>query len=94
MAPPLSVRTTKLRVGFVHRRYRATLRAYLGTTPYRWRVIRGQLPPGVKLGIGGVLSGAPRRAGTYHFTVRLRDHSRHPMAATARLELVVRSRTR
>jgi sugar lactone lactonase YvrE len=94
VAPPLSVRTTKLRAAFAHRRYRATLRAYLGTTPYRWRLIRGQLPPGVRLGIGGVLSGRPGRAGTYHFTVGLRDHSRHTMTATALLEMVVRSRKR
>jgi sugar lactone lactonase YvrE len=94
VAPPASVRTTRLRAAVVHRRYRAALRAYLGTTPYRWRVIRGQLPPGVRLSKSGVLSGRPRRAGAYLFVVRLQDHSRPPMRATAQLELVVRNRKR
>jgi hypothetical protein len=94
VAPPLSVPATKLRAAVVHRSYRATLRADLGTTPYRWRVIRGHLPPGIKLSRRGVLSGRPGRAGTYHFTVSLRDHSRHVMTATALLELVVRNRKR
>jgi hypothetical protein len=84
--------TTKLRAAVVHRRYHATLRAYLGTTPYRWRVIRGQLPPGVRLSSSGVLSGRPRRAGAYRFG--LQDHSRPPMRATAQLELVVGNRKR
>ncbi|MGO9957863.1 MAG: putative Ig domain-containing protein [Solirubrobacteraceae bacterium] len=94
VAPPVSVRTTKLRAAVVHRRYRAALHAYLGTTPYRWRVIRGQLPPGIRLSKSGVLSGRPRRAGSYLFVVRLQDHSRRPMRATAQLELVVRNRKR
>jgi hypothetical protein len=92
VAPPLSVRTSKLPAARVGARYRARLRAYLGTTPYRWRVIKGKLAPGLKLSSNGVLSGRPKRAGTYLFTIRLRDHSRKAMTATATLELIVKRR--
>ena len=94
VAPPLSVRTTNLRVAFVHPplpREIARLPRY-DTVPLA--ADQGAAASGVNLGIGGVLSGRPGRAGTYRFTVRLRDHSRHTMTAIARLELVVRNRKR
>lgn len=89
VAPPLSVRTAKLPATRVGRHYRVRLRAYLGTTPYRWTVRRGRLPHGLRLTRTGILTGRPRRAGTYRFTVRARDHTRPAMTATRRLALVV-----
>ncbi len=89
VAPPLSVRTAKLPAARVGRRYRAVLRASLGTTPYRW-TLRGRLPQGLRLR-GGQLAGRPRRAGTFRLTVIATDASRPAMRATRRLALVVGS---
>jgi len=38
--------------------YQTTLQATGGTPPYRWAVIEGQLPDGLALSAGGVVSGA------------------------------------
>jgi hypothetical protein len=39
--------------------YQATLEAIGGTPPYRWAVVEGQLPDGLVLSAGGVVSGTP-----------------------------------
>ncbi len=89
VAPPLSVRTRALPHARVGARYDARLRASLGTTPYRWTVIRGHVPPGLHLRRGR-LSGRPLRRGTYRFTVRVADSSRPVMRASQRLAVTVR----
>lgn len=89
VAPPLSIATASLPVGRIGHRYRAVLRADLGTTPYRWTVLRGRLPKGVRLH-GNVLTGRPRRAETVRFTVKVADASRPRMRATQRLALSIR----
>jgi large repetitive protein len=91
VAPPLSVRTTRLPTARLHRRYRTTLRANLGTTPYRWRVAKGHLPAGLRLNAEGRISGRALKRGTYRLTVRVTDSTRrHRMTATARLTIRVR----
>lgn len=50
------------------------LQATGGTTPYTWSITSGSLPPGITLnGTTGVISGSPTTAGSYPFTVQLRD---------------------
>ena len=44
-----------------------------GTEPYIFSAIPGTLPPGLSLSPAGVLSGTPTAAGTYSFTVAVRD---------------------
>jgi hypothetical protein len=88
VAPPLSVRTTRLPAARAGRRYLATLRANLGTVPYRWRV--RSLPRGLRLR-GNRIAGRPRHAGTYRLTVRVSDASHPVMLATRRLTLKVAS---
>jgi sugar lactone lactonase YvrE len=88
VAPPLSVRTAKLPRARAGRAYAATLRANLGTTPYRWRV-RG-LPRGLRLRAGRIV-GRPRHAGTYRLVVRVSDASHPVMRATRRLTFKVAS---
>jgi hypothetical protein len=88
VAPPLSVATKQLPGAHLHRRYQARLQANLGTTPYRWTVSRGHLPPGLRLR-DGYISGHPRRHGTYRFTVRVKDASHPAMRATRRLAITV-----
>jgi hypothetical protein len=90
VAPPLSVRTVKLRAARVGQRYSVTFRANLGTTPYRWSVRKGKLPRGLRLSHKGRLSGRAKRRGVYRFTVQVRDHTRPSMTATQRFTLRVR----
>jgi large repetitive protein len=90
VAPPLVIRTHKLAGAHVARFYRAQLRANLGTTPYRWKVTRGKLPTGLRLRRDGMLSGRPRKRGTYRFTVRVKDASHPTMTETRQLMLQVR----
>ena len=89
VAPPLSVATKRLPRAHLRRRYQAQLRANLGTTPYRWVVSRGHLPPGLRLRHARI-SGHPGRDGTYRFTVRVNDASHPAMHATHRLTINVR----
>jgi sugar lactone lactonase YvrE len=86
VAPPLSVRTARLPRARAGRRYAATLRANLGTTPYRWRV--RSLPRGLRLRAGRIV-GRPRHAGTYRIGVRVSDASHPVMRAQRRLTLKV-----
>jgi sugar lactone lactonase YvrE len=86
VAPPLSVRTARLPRARAGRTYAATLRANLGTTPYRWRV-RG-LPRGLRLRAGRIV-GRPAHAGTYRLAVRVSDASHPVMRAARRLTLKV-----
>ena len=52
---------------------------------------RGRLPAGLRLQRDGTLSGRPRKAGIYPFTVRVRDPSHPTMRAARRLLLTVRA---
>jgi sugar lactone lactonase YvrE len=90
VAPPLAVRTTRLRPARVDHRYAARLRALLGTTPYTWRIMSGRLPRRIHLRRDGMLVGRPRHRGTFHLLVEVRDHSHKRMTATERLTLIVR----
>jgi sugar lactone lactonase YvrE len=92
VAPPLSVRTAKLAAARVDHRYKVALKANLGTTPYHWTVVKGKLPPGLRLKRDGILSGRPKHPGRYRFTVKVRDSSHRAMTATRVLVLVVKKR--
>jgi 6-phosphogluconolactonase (cycloisomerase 2 family) len=88
--PPLSILTRHLPHAHTGRRYRTHLSAGEGRTPYRWSLVRGSLPAGLRLTKAGILSGRPRRAGTYRLVVQVRD-AEHPRArAVAHLTLTVR----
>jgi hypothetical protein len=52
--------------------YLARLTAAGSTPPYFWKA-EGALPEGMKLSTKGVLSGAPKEGGDFHFTVEARD---------------------
>ena len=44
-----------------------------GMTPYIWTVAAGNLPPGLALFPGGLISGVPLNPGTFNFTLVLTD---------------------
>ncbi|MFZ0911825.1 MAG: Ig domain-containing protein [Candidatus Korobacteraceae bacterium] len=60
----------------VGRSFNLPLAATGGAAPYSWRLVDGQLPPGLKLHAHpGAISGVPATAGEYRFTVAVADSS-------------------
>lgn len=62
----------QLRDGLVGEPYAANLFAVGGVQPYRWEIVEGALPDGLRLK-GNVISGTPTAAGTFGFTARVTD---------------------
>ncbi len=50
------------------------LEAVSGTTPFLWEAVAGQLPAGMSLTSGGVLTGTPLALGSFAFTIRVTDN--------------------
>jgi hypothetical protein len=69
----LSISTSGLNAGAVGRSYSATLAATGGTTPYRWNLIGGALPPGLSFSTSGSIEGTPVSASSYSFIVQVSD---------------------
>jgi hypothetical protein len=72
---PLSIVTSTMPSGTVGSAYSQTMAASGGTPPYSWSLVSGSgnLPPGLSLSSGGLVSGSPTTAGTYNFTARVTD---------------------
>lgn len=86
----LSITTTSLPPGTVNSPYSATLAATGGLPPYAWSIIRGSLPNGLALNVGGgVISGTPTVNGTFNFTVQVSDSESPPATASAPLGITV-----
>ncbi len=62
-----------LPAGAVGTAYSQTITASGGTTPYRFAITAGTLPPGLSFTSGGLFSGAPTAAGSFTFTVTATD---------------------
>jgi hypothetical protein len=64
----------------------------IGSVPweYAWSLVIGPLPPGLALSSGGVLSGKPTTAGTFVFSVQVRDAGNPAATAQRTLSLRVR----
>jgi 6-phosphogluconolactonase (cycloisomerase 2 family) len=70
----LTIPATSLPAGMVGTAYNAVLQATGGKTPYTWTKASGNLPTGVNLNSAtGVISGTPTAAGTFTFTVSVKD---------------------
>lgn len=67
-----------------------SLKAKGGLPAYDWAVSTGELPPGLALNhFTGVLSGTPRKTGTFTFIVNLRDSDERTPAVTREFSLKV-----
>jgi hypothetical protein len=70
----VTVKTAKLPVTKVGKLYRVTLRTLGGVAPFTWKVTSGKFPVGIRLDRKtGVLSGKPRKAGTFPLTFTVTD---------------------
>jgi hypothetical protein len=67
---------------------RASFRARGGTGVFEWSLVRGKLPPGVRLLRGGTIRGRPRAAGTFRFMLGARDTEKR--AVSWRVTMLVR----
>ena len=55
--------------------YNVALSVTGGRAPYTWSLASGELPVGLNLSSGGVISGTPTQSGTFGFTVQVNDSS-------------------
>jgi iron transport multicopper oxidase len=94
---PIEVTTPSLPAATLGASYSTPLSALGGRPPYTWKLVRGAgvLPRGIKLNKAtGVLSGTPKQAGTFAFTVEVLDlksltRPRTRDTATASLSITV-----
>lgn len=81
--PTLSLAPTRLAPARVARSYRATVRASGSVQPVMFSIRSGRLPTGLRLSMKtGVVSGKPRKPGTYRFTIEARDGLRRTAKQT------------
>lgn len=85
----LTITTASLPGGVVGDSYSATVLASGGTTPYTFTTIGGSLPTGLSLSTAGAITGTPTTAGTFSFTVQVKDASTPPETATANLSITI-----
>lgn len=71
----LSITTSTLPGTSVDRDYSVTLEATGGAGGYQWSVVSGQMPPGIQLGLSGLLFGRSSVYGTFAFVAQVRDSS-------------------
>lgn len=81
---PLSL-TSTLAPASLYATYSTNLIGRGGRAPYTFNLSSGQLPPGLRLGIDGALSGIPITPGTYRFSPRITDAAN----ATVQTELTL-----
>jgi hypothetical protein len=85
-----SIVTTSLPNAPTGQAYQQTLAAKGGVPFYDWRVTGGALPAGLSLDrFTGTISGTPSTAGTYSFTVELRDYDSASTPVTRTFQLTV-----
>jgi hypothetical protein len=85
----LVITTTSVPDGQIGVAYSQALAATGGVTPYAWSVLSGNLPAGLSLSSGGVISGTPTDAGSSNFTVRVTDSQSTPDTDDQALSIVI-----
>ncbi len=88
VANKVAITTLTLKSGRVGRPYQAKVFASGGVLPRVWRITKGPLPRGIRFDRTlGVLSGVPKKPGTYRVTFQVTDALRG--VATKTLRIVV-----
>jgi len=85
----LAIEATSLPNAAPRHAYRYEFHAQNGIPPYKWSLLKGDVPVGMKFGEDGVLTGAAIASGTFHFTIQVTDTSQPPLAAKRDVELKV-----
>ncbi|HSW45348.1 MAG TPA: Ig domain-containing protein [Phycisphaerae bacterium] len=87
---PVRVGTTQLPVGKVRVAYSAQLAAEQGLPPYRWAMVNGLLPDGLRLDqVTGAITGTPTEHGTGTIEVRVTDSDSPPTSDTKSFTLTI-----
>ncbi len=74
VAPRLTIRTLRLKPAKVASAYLMKLATVGGVQPVKWSVVRGTLPPGLKLSQKtGTIAGSARQSGSFRVTLGARD---------------------
>ncbi|MCI0514274.1 putative Ig domain-containing protein [candidate division KSB1 bacterium] len=88
--PPLQITTAELAKGTLETPYTAQLAATGGLSPYVWSLKTGNLPPGLTLETNtGQITGQPTTAGTFEFTVQVKDKQAPPDSLAKGLAITV-----
>ena len=70
--------------------YAANLNTSGGAAPYTWTITSGRLPDGCVLNRrSGVITGKPRKKGTYSLVAKATDSERPPKTATVPLKITI-----
>jgi hypothetical protein len=72
---PYFVTPPALPDGIVNQAYSQIISSARGAAPVTYSIVSGNLPPGLSLNSGGVLSGAPTSTGSFSFTVSATDNA-------------------
>ena len=78
----LTITTASIANGKVNAAYSSTLAASGGQAPYSWSMAAGALPTGLTLSTGGVISGTPKKTGTYTIMSKVTDSETPSETAT------------
>jgi hypothetical protein len=87
----LAINTTSLPSPVLAHAYSFPLTASGGSTPYSWSLLSGALPKGLTLNPAGSISGTPTVAGTFPFTVHVKDAASHSASANLSLKVLAPS---
>jgi hypothetical protein len=86
---PVEITTSSLPSGQVAVSYSTSLAAIDGTSPYKWSITSGALPPGLTLSSGGTILGTPTTSGTFSFIVHVADSASSPTSASSSLSITI-----
>ena len=86
-AAPLTITVSQLPRGSVGTPYSQNMGASGGQTPYTWSIQSGNLPDGLTLNQGGVISGTPERPATTSFVLKLTDAVNASVTSTLSLTI-------
>jgi hypothetical protein len=86
-ASPLQITMPQLPGAMVAGTYSVPLKASGGTVPYTWRLISGGLPSGLALSTSGTISGTAKTAGTFSFSVQVKDVAGHSATGNFRINV-------